>query len=82
MKKLAFLFVCPFFCFSAPSESQIQALYNSLDPKSVSEHLAFYKLYPKNETGKKALRDAFFLLSQGKSEKAFNIGQLELTPAI
>ena len=38
----------------------------SLDPLSVSEHLAFYDVYPETEEGKEALSHAWHLLSGGK----------------
>jgi regulator of sirC expression with transglutaminase-like and TPR domain len=36
-----------------------------LDPTSVSQHFAFYELYPKSSEGKQALRHAWELLSGG-----------------
>lgn len=52
---------------SQPSEAKIKAIYNSLDPRSISQHLAFYELYCDTEIGKQALRDAWSLLSAGSS---------------
>ncbi len=49
---------------SIPNESSLLALYNSLDPKSISQHLAFYELYSPSQLGKKALSDAWRLLSR------------------
>jgi tetratricopeptide (TPR) repeat protein len=45
------------------SEQKRQALYHSLDPTSISEHLAFYELYKDSQEGNKALMDAWCLLS-------------------
>lgn len=45
--------------------SSLSALYSTLDPQSVAQHLAFYELYPKTEEGQKALRHAWGLLSHG-----------------
>lgn len=45
----------------------IRSLYNSLDPKSLSEQLAFYGLYPDSEEGKAALKKAWELLSEEKN---------------
>jgi hypothetical protein len=42
---------------------------SSLDPLSVSEHLAFYELYPLTKEGQKALGQAWHLLSGGKVKK-------------
>ena len=39
-----------------------RALYNSLDPYSVSQHLALYELYPESFDGKQALRHGWKLL--------------------
>jgi 4-alpha-glucanotransferase len=43
--------------------SATRALYHTLDPLSVSQHLAFYELYSDTEEGKEALRRAWQLLS-------------------
>ena len=45
--------------------SSLQTLYNSLDPLSVAEHLAFYELYPETKEGKEALKCAWKLLDKG-----------------
>lgn len=41
----------------------IHSLYRTLDPLSVSEHLAFYELYSDTDQGKEALKRAWQLLS-------------------
>jgi len=50
--------------------SKRRALYHSIDPKSISEHLAFYRLFPDSPEGKRALEDAWVLLSRGRSSEA------------
>jgi regulator of sirC expression with transglutaminase-like and TPR domain len=45
------------------SNSHLRNIYNRLDPKSVSQHLAFYELYSERSLGKQALNDAWKLLS-------------------
>lgn len=45
----------------------LSSLYSSLDPLSVSQHLAFYELYPETPEGKQSLGRAWKLLNQGKS---------------
>ncbi|MFI5333987.1 MAG: transglutaminase family protein [Chlamydiales bacterium] len=52
----------------APSaeEAKLLSLFNSLDPLSITQHLAFYELYPKTDLGDKALRRAWTLLNGGK----------------
>jgi len=52
--------------FAIPTQqiaSPLKSLYNTLDPLSVSEHLAFYELYPDSKEGKDALQAAWQLLS-------------------
>ncbi len=43
----------------------LSALYSTLDPTSVSQHFAFYELYPKSPEGRQALKHAWELLSGG-----------------
>jgi len=45
--------------------SPLTSLYSSLDPTSVSQHFAFYELYPKAPEGRLALLHAWELLSGG-----------------
>lgn len=45
--------------------TSLSALYSTLDPTSVSQHFAFYELYPKSQEGKQALKHAWDLLSGG-----------------
>ncbi len=45
--------------------ASLSALYSTLDPTSVSQHFAFYELYPKTPEGKQALKHAWDLLSGG-----------------
>lgn len=42
-------------------------LYNSLDPRSIAQHLALYDLYPDSKEGKQAFQDACRLLTGGNS---------------
>lgn len=60
------------------------SLYTTLDPLSVSQHFAFYELYPQTKEGKKALRHAWDLLSQGKSDldPAIVLPQADVLPII
>ena len=46
------------------SEERLKTLYNSLDPQSVAQHLAFYDLYPESPEGHQALQTAWGLLAQ------------------
>lgn len=47
------------------SKGKLKTLYNSLDPTSISQHLAFYELYHYTPEGRQALQDAYRLLSGG-----------------
>ncbi|KAG6559389.1 Transglutaminase-like superfamily [Candidatus Rhabdochlamydia oedothoracis] len=62
MKILVFFFLISGFYGHT---NQLKALYNSLDPKSVMQHVAFYELYPDSKEGQAALKRAWQLLSQG-----------------
>lgn len=46
------------------AQLSLKALYNSLDPLSVSQHLAFYELYAETKEGKEALHKAWELLTK------------------
>jgi len=45
-----------------PSPEKLDSLYNSLDPTSLAEHFALYKLYPNAPQGEKAKQEALKLL--------------------
>lgn len=55
-------------CATTPSPSKLKTLYNSLEPRSVSQHLAFYDLYPDTPEGKQALQLAWMLLAGKESQ--------------
>jgi len=44
--------------------TMIQTLYSSLDPYSLTQHMAFYELYPDTEEGRKAINHAWQLMSR------------------
>jgi regulator of sirC expression with transglutaminase-like and TPR domain len=52
-----------FLLFSSLTASNLKSLYNSLDPLSTTQHLAFYELYKDTPEGKQALARAWTLLS-------------------
>jgi Flp pilus assembly protein TadD len=77
-RAIACFILCQALCFSAePSQTKLQTLYNSLDPCSVSQHLAFYELYPQTNWGQMAIKEAWRLMA-GKpmNEQAINLGIL------
>lgn len=45
------------------STAKLKALHSSLDPLSISQHLAFYDLYPYSSEGQQSLQEAYSLLS-------------------
>lgn len=47
------------------AELSLKSLYHTLDPLSISQHLAFYELYPETQEGKTALNHAWELLNGG-----------------
>lgn len=53
------------FCLPA-TPAKVRAIYNGLDQRSISKHLAFYELYGNTPEGKKALEDALHLLNAGQ----------------
>ena len=76
MKKIILLLIL--FCFNPidASPSKVKALYNSLDPLSVAQHLAFYELYPDTQEGSVALMQALKLLSGTDSVANVDISRL------
>lgn len=61
-----FLFLGCACLFPLCAADNLKSLYSSLDPLSVSQHLAFYELYSDTEEGKLALQRAWKLLNHGK----------------
>jgi tetratricopeptide (TPR) repeat protein len=59
-----------------------ETLLRSLDPHSISEHLAFYRLYPESPQGIVALEHAWNLLSQGKGKEKLELPKLDIQPII
>jgi tetratricopeptide (TPR) repeat protein len=58
----------------SPEDVKLKSLYSSLDPLSITQHLAFYELYPESKYGKEAVRKAWLLLNGGKDfEGAANL---------
>jgi tetratricopeptide (TPR) repeat protein len=49
------------------SRTRLKTLYNSLDPTSIAQHLAFYELYTLSPEGQQAMQEACRLLSGGSS---------------
>ncbi len=65
--------------------SSLRSLYATLDPASVSQHFAFFELYPHTVEGQTALQHAWLLLSGGKKEAVqfdFFLPTLDLRPIL
>lgn len=69
MRLLPLLLLASFPLWGQPSlqteRSSLSSLYATLDPTSISQHFAFYELYPKTNEGRQALKHAWDLLSGG-----------------
>jgi len=72
MKRLFFILLFCSAIEAAPTQ-KIKTLYNSLDPLSISQHLALYQLYPDTREGQKALFNALALMSQNLNSKPLSI---------
>lgn len=70
MRKVWIMLAVIAFAFLSFTPEKIHVLYTSLDPLSVSEHLAFYQLFPESPDGKKALQEAWKLLCNNSSPAA------------
>lgn len=77
-KKLFFCFI-PLFLLSISSfDKKLHTLYNSLNPKSLSQALAFYHLYPDTEYGKKAFARASEMINRHKPFPTAVLDQIKL----
>lgn len=54
----------------AVHENKARVLYNSLNISSVSQHLAFYQLYPETSEGEKALKHVWYLLAPPEKKES------------
>jgi 4-alpha-glucanotransferase len=60
------------------SAAKLHVLYESLDPLSIAQHLAFYDLYPDTSEGKLALSQAWTLLNGKGSNSAQDLNAIPL----
>ena len=63
------------------SSAALKTLHNSLDPKSVTEQLAFYRLYPETQEGHKALSHAWTLLGT-HGQTPIDLPEFDIQPLI
>ncbi|CDR34027.1 transglutaminase family protein [Criblamydia sequanensis] len=59
---LIYFLIFPFFTIYPAQEEKVKVLYSSLNPSSISEHLAFIYLYKDTNMGETALRHLYQLL--------------------
>ncbi len=52
-----------FLCSNLFGDNKTKTLYNSLDPQSIVQHLAFYELFPQTQEGSDALKVAWQLMT-------------------
>lgn len=71
-------FLLPLLFVSFHLQASISAIYNSLDPNSISKHLSFYKLYPDTKEGKKAIKHAWALLKKDNT-KALELPKIDIS---
>jgi tetratricopeptide (TPR) repeat protein len=62
-----------------PSDAKLKTLYSSLNPTSISQHLAFYELYGQSSWGQQALKDAWQLLSGASSNQRVLLNPVPLS---
>jgi tetratricopeptide (TPR) repeat protein len=62
-----------------PSDEKLKTLYNSLDPRSISQHLAFYELYAHRIWGQQALKDAWQLLAGSSLNQQFFSNKISIS---
>lgn len=65
------VFIYPASPLFPESSPKLKAVYSSIPPESLLEHLAFYSLYPESDEGKKALADALKLAGASVQDPLF-----------
>lgn len=65
-----------------PSNTKLKTLYNSLNPTSISQHLAFYDLYTHYPEGRQALKDAWQLLTNNSQSQQVTSCHLSLSNTV
>lgn len=67
-----------FFLLPVLLTANLRALFTSLDPTSLSQHIAFYELYPKTPEGNKALKKIFYLLNEPKQDLSITFPHINM----
>lgn len=65
-----------------PSPQKLLTLYNTLDPKSLSQHLAFYELYANTLQGEKAIQHAWSLIAPSNQISPVAARDIPLLPSL
>lgn len=78
MKSWILSILCITSLFAGKYEEKLATLYDSLDPNSLTELFAFYRLYADSETGKKAFHRALELINIHRATPLTNLYELEL----
>jgi regulator of sirC expression with transglutaminase-like and TPR domain len=73
--KFLWLLLLPMLSFAADNQ-RVKALYNSLDIRSVAQHLALYELFPDTPEGKMALSYAWQLLTKEELDLELSLASL------
>lgn len=81
------ILLLPVLLLGGPDEGRVQAIYHTLDPQSLSQNFAFYKLYPESDLGKRALKRSWELVSRHRDkplpvDEAFEMPELDITALI
>lgn len=77
------LFIFSFCIQATQNDEQKKTLYNSLDPTSLSQHLAFFELYKEHNSGQKALKCIASLLSGNESSwLPYSLGEVISSPSV
>lgn len=76
MKRLLAVFCLTSSFLAGQSPEHIRTVYNSLDVQSISQHLAFYELYPETEEGRLSLNQAWRLMAGPDGKFNAEISQL------
>lgn len=66
------------FIFPLLLSGNLRALYSSLDPTSLAQHIAFHELYPETGEGKRALKRIFSLLKEPSQDLDISLPEIRM----
>ncbi len=81
------LLLIPMLVVGGPDESRQRTIYHTLDPQSIAQNFAYYKLYPESDLGKRALKRSWELVNRHREsplpmDKDFQVPDLDVTALI